>query len=53
MNIKTTRTFSRTLVATAVAATLITACASVPMKPAGSAEVRGKLYATASQREPG
>jgi outer membrane protein OmpA-like peptidoglycan-associated protein len=43
MNIKTTRTFSRTLVATAVAAALITACASVPVKPAGSAEVRSKL----------
>jgi len=43
MNIKITRPFSRTLVATAVAATLITACASAPMKPAGSAEVRSKL----------
>jgi outer membrane protein OmpA-like peptidoglycan-associated protein len=43
MNTKTTRTFSRTLVAAAVAATLITACASVPTKPAGSAEVRNKL----------
>jgi outer membrane protein OmpA-like peptidoglycan-associated protein len=43
MNIKITRTFNRTLVATAVAAALITACASAPMKPAGSAEVRSKL----------
>jgi outer membrane protein OmpA-like peptidoglycan-associated protein len=43
MNTTTTRTFSRTLVAAAVAATLITACASAPMKPAGSAEVRNKL----------
>lgn len=43
MNITTTLSFSRTLVATAVAAALITACASVPMKPAGSAEVRSKL----------
>lgn len=43
MNTKTTRTFSRTLVATAVAAALITACASAPMKPVGSAEVRSKL----------
>jgi outer membrane protein OmpA-like peptidoglycan-associated protein len=40
---RSTRTFNRTLVATAVAAALITACASAPMKPAGSAEVRGKL----------
>lgn len=43
MNIKTTRNFNRTLVATAVATVLITACASAPMKPAGSAEVRSKL----------
>src|SRR4051812_13748566 len=43
MIIKSTRTFSRTLVAAAVAAALITACASAPMKPAGSAEVRSKL----------
>jgi outer membrane protein OmpA-like peptidoglycan-associated protein len=43
MNINSTRTFSRTLVAAAVAAALITACASAPMKPAGSAEVRSKL----------
>jgi len=35
--------FTRTLVAAAVAAALITACASAPMKPAGSAEVRSKL----------
>ena len=43
MNIKIPHTFSRSLVAMAVAAVLITACASAPMKPAGSAEVRGKL----------
>jgi outer membrane protein OmpA-like peptidoglycan-associated protein len=43
MIIRTTRTFSRTLVATAVAAALVTACASAPTKPAGSAEVRSKL----------
>jgi outer membrane protein OmpA-like peptidoglycan-associated protein len=43
MNIKIPHTFSRSLVAITVAAVLITACASAPMKPAGSAEVRGKL----------
>src|SRR5689334_64500 len=43
MNTKTTRHFNRTLLATAVATALITACASAPMKPAGSAEVRSKL----------
>lgn len=43
MNLKITRLFNRTSVAAAVAAALITACASAPMKPAGSAEVRSKL----------
>jgi len=43
MNTRTTRHFNRTLIATAVATALITACASAPMKPAGSAEVRSKL----------
>ncbi len=43
MNTKTTHTFRRTLVSAAVTAALITACASAPMRPAGSAEVRSKL----------
>ena len=43
MNTKTTRTFTRTLVAMAVATALITACASAPVKPIGSVEVRSKL----------
>ena len=37
-------------IAVAIAATLFAGCASAPMKPAGSAEVRAKL--TALQREP-
>ena len=43
MNLKTSSTFLRTSVAVAVASALLTACAAVPMKPAGSAEVRNKL----------
>jgi outer membrane protein OmpA-like peptidoglycan-associated protein len=35
--------FSKTLVATAVAAVLLAACATVPVQPAGSAEVRSRL----------
>jgi outer membrane protein OmpA-like peptidoglycan-associated protein len=38
------------MIATAVAAALIAGCASTPMKPAGSAEVRAKL--TALQSDP-
>ena len=40
----------RSMIATAVAAALIAGCASTPMKPAGSAEVRAKL--TALQSDP-
>lgn len=36
-------TFNRTLIATAVASVLLAACATVPVQPAGSAEVRNKL----------
>jgi outer membrane protein OmpA-like peptidoglycan-associated protein len=43
-------TWRRTLLGAAVAATLITGCASVPKQPDGSAEVRAKL--TALQRDP-
>jgi outer membrane protein OmpA-like peptidoglycan-associated protein len=43
MNIKSPPTFIKTSVAVAVAAALLSACAAVPMKPAGSAEVRNKL----------
>ncbi len=47
-----TTTFSplRSLLAVAIAATLVAGCATAPVKPAGSAEVRAKL--TALQREP-
>jgi outer membrane protein OmpA-like peptidoglycan-associated protein len=40
----------RSLLAVAIAATLLAGCAAAPSKPAGSAEVRAKL--TALQREP-
>jgi len=36
-------TFNRTLIATAVASVLLAACATVPVQPAGSAEVRNRL----------
>lgn len=36
-------TFSKTLIATAVATALLAACATAPTKPAGAAEVRSKL----------
>jgi outer membrane protein OmpA-like peptidoglycan-associated protein len=45
-----TRYISRPLIATAVAAALLAACASAPMKPAGSAQVRSKL--TTLQSDP-
>ncbi len=38
----------RSMIAVAVAATLLAGCASAPMKPAGSAEVRAKLTALQS-----
>jgi len=37
--------FSRSLIAVAVTAALVVGCASAPMKPAGSVEVRAKLLA--------
>ncbi len=36
-------TFSKTLIATAVASVLLAACATAPVQPAGSAEVRSRL----------
>jgi outer membrane protein OmpA-like peptidoglycan-associated protein len=36
-------TFNKTLIATAVASVLLAACATVPVQPAGSAEVRSRL----------
>jgi outer membrane protein OmpA-like peptidoglycan-associated protein len=38
-----TRTFSKTLIATAVAAALLAACATVPVAPDGAAQVRARL----------
>jgi len=40
--------YSRSLIAAAVAAVLVAGCASAPMKPAGSQEVRAKLTALQS-----
>jgi outer membrane protein OmpA-like peptidoglycan-associated protein len=40
--------YSRSLIAAAVAAVLVAGCASTPMKPAGSQEVRAKLTALQS-----
>jgi outer membrane protein OmpA-like peptidoglycan-associated protein len=47
---RTTYSPVRTLIAAAVAASLFVGCASTPMQPAGSAQVRAKL--TALQGEP-
>ena len=35
--------FNKTLIATAVTSVLLAACATVPVQPAGSAEVRSRL----------
>jgi len=43
MNISTSSSFTRTLVVLAVSTAILSACATAPMKPAGSAEVRAKL----------
>jgi outer membrane protein OmpA-like peptidoglycan-associated protein len=43
MNTRTPGSFSKTLIAAAVASAILTACAAAPMKPAGAVEVRSKL----------
>jgi outer membrane protein OmpA-like peptidoglycan-associated protein len=48
--VKTNYSFSRSLIAVAVAASLFAGCASVPKKPLGSEQVRAKL--TALQGDP-
>ncbi len=43
MNTRTPHSFSRTLIAVAVASVLLAACAAAPMKPEGAVAVRSKL----------
>jgi outer membrane protein OmpA-like peptidoglycan-associated protein len=43
--------YTRSMIGAAVAAALLAACASTPMKPAGSAEVRAKLVALQSNTQ--
>jgi hypothetical protein len=43
MNISSPRPLSKTLIAITVAAAMLTACASAPVKPDGAAAARNKL----------